>query len=93
MYCQDRTRQERLKLTILDKERIVPGNCIPDLGIFHGPMKSGFNHHVLSNNSADIESYLFGIGSTNFGIISYKVGCFYANLITTGGSIANLTYT
>lgn len=65
MYCQDRTRQERLKLTILDKERIVPGTCIPDLGILHGPMKSGFNHHVLSNNSADIESYLFGIGSTN----------------------------
>ena len=23
MYCQDRTRQERLQLTILDKERIV----------------------------------------------------------------------
>ena len=65
MYCQDRTRQERLKLTILDKERIVPGNCFPDLGILTGPMYSGFNHHVLSNNSADIESYLFGIGSTN----------------------------
>ena len=28
-------------------------------------MKSGYNHHVLSNNTADIESNLFGIGSTN----------------------------
>jgi len=65
MYCQDRARQERIKLSILDNQRIIPGNCMPDLGILSGPMKSGFNHHVLSNNSADIESYLFGIGSTN----------------------------
>jgi len=40
-------------------------NCFPDLGIISGNMSSGYNHNVLSNNTADIESKLFGIGSTN----------------------------
>lgn len=65
MYCQDRARQDRLKLTILDNENILKKSCIPDLGILVGPMHSGYNHHLLSNNTTDIESNLFGIGSTN----------------------------
>ena len=40
-------------------------NCFPDLGILTGNMSSGYNHKVLSNNTADIESKLFGIGSSN----------------------------
>lgn len=65
MYCQDRARQDRIKLSILDSKNVLTTNCIPDLGILSGPMTSGYNHHVLSNNTTDIESNLFGIGSTN----------------------------
>lgn len=65
MYCQDRVRQDRIKLSLIDKENVITKTCFPDLGILPGPMKSSFNHHVLSNNTADIESQLFGIGSTN----------------------------
>ena len=39
--------------------------CFADLGILSGVMSSGYNHNILSNNTADIESNLFGIGSTN----------------------------
>ena len=65
MYCQERVRQERIINTQTDKNNVITNTCIPDLGILHGPMKSGYNHYVLSNNTADIESNLFGIGSTN----------------------------
>jgi len=44
---------------------IKKDNCFPDLGILTGNMSSGYNHYVLSNNTADIESKLFGIGSSN----------------------------
>jgi hypothetical protein len=38
---------------------------LPDLGINAPRMMNGINHNILSNNGADIESALFGIGSTN----------------------------
>ena len=28
-------------------------------------MAGGYTHNVLSNNTADLESYLFGIGTSN----------------------------
>ena len=66
MYCQDQTRQQRLMLTRLDKDsQIRNDRCIPDLGINMQGLSGGYNNHVLSNNTADIESNLFGIGATN----------------------------
>ena len=66
MYCQDQTRQQRLILTKLDKDtHIRKERCIPDLGINMQGLPGGYNNHVLSNNTADIESNLFGIGATN----------------------------
>ena len=66
MYCQDQTRQQRFILTKLDKDtHIRKERCIPDLGINMQGMPGGYNNHVLSNNTADIESNLFGIGATN----------------------------
>ena len=66
MYCQDQTRQQRLILTKLDKDTHMRNEkCIPDLGIIMQGLRGGYNNHVLSNNTADIESNLFGIGSTN----------------------------
>ena len=66
MYCQDQTRQQRLMLTRLDKDsQIRNDRCIPDLGINMQGLRGGYNSHLLSNNTADIESNLFGIGATN----------------------------
>ena len=39
--------------------------CFAGLGMINGMMSSAYNHKVLSNNTTDIESQLFGIGSTN----------------------------
>lgn len=38
---------------------------LPDLGINAPRMNNGVIHNILSNNGADVESSLFGIGSTN----------------------------
>ena len=66
MYCQDQTRQQRIMLTRLDKDtHIRTERCIPDLGINMQGLRGGYNSHLLSNNTADIESNLFGIGATN----------------------------
>ena len=66
MYCQEQTRFQRLILTKLDKDsHIRKERCIPDLGINMQGLTGGYNNHVLSNNTADIESNLFGIGATN----------------------------
>ena len=66
MYCQNQTRNERMILTKLDKDaQIRKDQCIPDLGINMQGLIGGYNNHVLSNNTADIESNLFGIGATN----------------------------
>jgi hypothetical protein len=40
-------------------------NCFPGLGINAPIIHNGINNNVLSNNGSDIESALFGIGSTN----------------------------
>ena len=43
-----------------------PSVCaFPDTGVNSGVMTGGYNNNVLSNNAANIESFLFGIGSTN----------------------------
>lgn len=66
MYCQEQTRFQRLVLTKLDKDsQIRTERCIPDLGINMQGLPGGYNSHLLSNNTADIESNLFGIGATN----------------------------
>ena len=65
-YCQDKTRQDRIYNTILDKKTHIRSDlCIPDLGINMQGINGGYNNYVLSNNTADIESNLFGINSTN----------------------------
>jgi hypothetical protein len=38
---------------------------LPELGINAPYMPNGLNNNILSNNGPDIESSLFGIGSTN----------------------------
>jgi len=65
-YCEQQKRFNRISnaqtnTNISKQEKI----CLPDLGIINGMMSTGYNNNALSNNTADIESILLGIGSTN----------------------------
>ncbi len=65
-YCEQQKRYNRILTNNTDtKVSKQKDNCLPDLGIINGVMASGYNNNALSNNAADIESELFGIGSTN----------------------------
>lgn len=65
-YCIRSKQYSNIMDNNLDKKVSVQSTpCFADLGILTGVMSSGYNHNVLSNNTADIESNLFGIGSTN----------------------------
>ena len=65
-YCEQQRRFHKISNSQTDNNISKHNNvCLPDLGIINGMMASGYNNNVLSNNPADIESSLFGIGSTN----------------------------
>tara|TARA_Y100000389_G_C17467334_1_gene526845 strand:+ start:78 stop:446 length:369 start_codon:yes stop_codon:yes gene_type:complete len=50
----------------LEKRDAKPDVCaFPKAGVLFDKMPGGYNNNTLSNNAADIESFLFGIGSTN----------------------------
>lgn len=65
-YCEQQKRFNRIS-NAQTNDKISKQNyvCLPDLGIINGMMSTGYNHNILSNNTADIESTLFGIGTTN----------------------------
>ena len=44
---------------------ISKNSAFPGLGINMPMMTNGYNNGILSQNASDIESTLFGIGSTN----------------------------
>ena len=46
-------------------QKIPAKSAFPDLGINVGNMAGAYTHSILSNNTADLESYLFGIGTSN----------------------------
>mgnify|MGYP006446601979 CR=1 FL=1 len=65
-YCEQHKRFNKISNFQTDSNISKHGdNCFPDLGIINGMMTTGYNNNILSNNAADIESSLFGIGSTN----------------------------
>ena len=64
-YCQE---QKAIKKSF--KHEIYKYKCISSQSAFpcrlNMPMMvNGYNNNILSNNASDIESSLFGIGSTN----------------------------
>ena len=65
-YCQD---QQGIKKTyrhnIWKYKCIASRSAYPCTGINMPMMTNGYNNQILSKNAADIESALFGIGSTN----------------------------
>uniref|UniRef100_A0A6C0C496 Uncharacterized protein n=1 Tax=viral metagenome TaxID=1070528 RepID=A0A6C0C496_9ZZZZ len=66
-YCQQQ-RNSRLseQFALYKYKAISSDSAFPCVGINAPMMTNGYNNDILSNNASDIESALFGIGSTNF---------------------------
>jgi len=65
-YCEQQKRFNRISNAQTDEKTSKQSTiCLPDLGIINGMMSTGYNHNIISNNTSDIESTLFGINSTN----------------------------
>lgn len=65
-YClQQRGIEEQFRNNMWKYKCISMDTRLPCAGINIPMMTNGYNNNILSNNAADIESALFGIGSTN----------------------------
>ena len=65
-YCQgQKGLHKSFRNTMWKYKCIASRSAFPCAGINMPMMTNGYNNKVLSNNAADIESALFGIGSTN----------------------------
>jgi len=65
-YCQKQRDIRLAEQFTLYKYKCISGDsAMPGVGINMPAMTTGYNNDILSNNAADIESALFGIGSTN----------------------------
>ena len=65
-YClQQRGYNRALDFEIYKFKCIPKQSAMPGLGVNMPMMTNGYNNGILSKNASDIESALFGIGSTN----------------------------
>ena len=65
-YCLEQKAIDRQFDTNIWKFKCISKDSrIPCAGINMPMMTNGYNNNILSNNASDIESALFGIGSTN----------------------------
>ena len=65
-YCKETTANQLNSEYLVFKNKKIPAKSdFPDLGINVGNMAGAYTHSILSNNTADLESYLFGIGTSN----------------------------
>lgn len=72
MYCLEQNEEHKHRDYLVYKNKKIPVvSKLPDFGINAGNMAGGYTHNILSNNTADLESYLFGIGTSNM-VIPYK---------------------
>ena len=66
MYKHDSSINNNLMQYNTARHQAIPDTSrLPTSGINGGVMKGGYNNNVLSNNTADVESSLFGIGLSN----------------------------
>jgi hypothetical protein len=79
-YCLEQRKFKVQDHYIHYKNRIVPETSkVPGLGINMGNMFGGYFNNVLSNNTVDIESNLYGIRQID---LTTPKKSFYANLNT-----------
>jgi hypothetical protein len=65
-YCQEQKGIQKTYRHEMWKYKCISANsAFPCAGINMPMMTNGYNNKILSNNASDIESSLFGIGSTN----------------------------
>ena len=65
-YCQGQQAiREQFDHNMWKYKCISDNTLFPCMGINMPMMTNGYNNNILSNNASDIESALFGIGSTN----------------------------
>lgn len=65
-YCaQQKGIQKTYRHEMWKYKCISKNSAFPGLGINMPMMTNGYNNGILSQNASDIESTLFGIGSTN----------------------------
>lgn len=65
-YCLERNINiNHEKYNFYKYKKVPVKSKLPNLGINSGNMSCGYYHNVLSNNACDIESSLYGIGSSN----------------------------
>ena len=65
-YCIDQKREHLEREYLVYKGQVLPDRTfLPDFGINPGKMGSAYSHKILSQNTPDLESFLFGIGTTN----------------------------
>ena len=66
LYCQEqRGVNEQFRNNIWKYKCISTDTRFPCFGVNMPMMTGGYNNGILSKNASDIESALFGIGSTN----------------------------
>jgi hypothetical protein len=65
-YCNDQKREHLEREYLVYKGGVIPKESfLPDFGINAGKMSGAYSHKILSQNTPDLESFLFGIGTTN----------------------------
>jgi len=65
-YCNDQKRENLEREYLVYKGKKIPRESfLPDFGINAGNMAGAYTHKILSQNTPDLESFLFGIGSSN----------------------------
>ena len=65
-YCQQQRNMRLAEQFTLYKYKCISGDsAFPCVGINTPAMTNGYNNNVLSKNTSDVESALFGINSTN----------------------------
>ena len=65
-YCQEQQgKQKTYRHEMWKYKCIATNSAFPCMGINMPMMTNGYNNKILSRNASDIESVLFGIGSTN----------------------------
>jgi hypothetical protein len=65
-YCLEKNINETHEKYHFYKYKTIPTkSAFPNLGINSGNMIKGYYNNVLSNNACEIESSLFGIGSSD----------------------------
>ena len=64
-YCLEQSSNRKITDINTNRTSLLSDKSLPGLGVNYGKFGIDYNNNFLVNNPADVESSLFGIGSTN----------------------------